>query len=273
MATDQLILKFFREDIGGLLITNAQGDTIFSDKKMAFISQEKTNWKYACPPPRPGQRAEPWDLLRVKTGQTYMVISSTFSQNGELLQLHHLVDISMYIDLYRDITDYSQMLKAQKDHDGLTGLYNKGRFMELKRTLYNGQSAIAVYNLDVNNLKYMNDTFGHEMGDKLIVKAANSMKAIESRNVTAFRVGGDEFIVVAIHITREEAEKIREAWEAALAELNRMEDGIHCVIACGWAYGEGGYDFDELLALADQRMYEDKREKKKRMTLPEAPRS
>lgn len=263
MRADDLILRFFRDDIGGILITDEQGSVLYEDAAASFVQREKTNWRSACPPPRSDQRAERWDLLRSENGQTYMVITSAYEQNGELIQIHHLEDTSLYMDLYRDMTDYSKSLRIERDHDGLTGLYNKAKFMEFKRTLFQRQDSIAVFNLDVNNLKYMNDTFGHEMGDRLIKKAARSFKAIEKRNVMPFRVGGDEFIVVAIHVTREDAEKIRKAWEAALEEMNRQDDGINCVIACGFAFGEQGYDLEEVLKTADQRMYEDKKRKKK----------
>ena len=265
MIKENLLLQFFRDDIGGNLITDASGNILYEDEKSAFIKQEKTNWKSACPTPCIGQRAEIWDLLCHDNGKTYMVITSTYAEHGELFQIHHLVDTSQYMDLYRDITSYSKTLKSERDHDGLTGLYNKGKFMELKRSLFQHQETIAVFNMDVNNLKSMNDTRGHEMGDRLIEKAAKSLKAIEARNVMPFRVGGDEFIVVAIHVTREDAENIRKRWENALAELNRQEDSTPCIIACGFAFGEEGYNLEEVLALADQRMYEDKTAKKAAM--------
>ena len=259
---DQAILRFFRDDVGGIRITDANGAVIYEDEKTAFIGRGKTNWAVACPPAREGQRGEAWDLLRSENGKTYMVITSAFLDAGEQFQIHHLVDTSLYMDLYRGITDYSKSLKTEKDHDGLTGLYNKGKFMELKKTLFQRQDAIAVFNMDVNNLKHMNDTYGHDAGDKLIKKAAESLKRIEKRNVMPFRVGGDEFIVVAIHVTRQEAEHIRRDWEDGLKALNQADDGIECVIACGFAFGEKGYDLEELLAKADRLMYEDKKARK-----------
>ena len=256
---DNIILRFFRNDIGGIRITDASGVTLYEDEKTAFIGKEKTNWAVACPPIREGQRAEAWDLLRSGNGKTYMVVTSTFSFGGQLLQMHHLADTSLYMEMYRDITDYSKDLKMEKDHDGLTGLYNKGKFMEMKKTLFQRQNTIAVFNMDVNNLKLMNDTYGHEAGDRLIKKAAQSLRRIEKRNVMPFRVGGDEFVVVALHVTRDEAEQLRRDWEEGLRQLNRDGDGIDCVIACGFAYGEKGYELEALLAQADQLMYEDKR--------------
>ena len=186
------ILRFFTEDIGGILITDEDGNILYEDEKTEFVKSGKTNWKAACPLPSPGQKGETWDLLYSDTGKTYMVTTSTFTDNGVYCQIHHLTDTSLYMDLYRDITDYSKSLKTAKERDGMTGLYNKGKLMELKQSLFRKQEKIAVFNMDVNNLKYMNDNFGHEAGDRLIRKAAESLKRIESRNIMAFRTGGDE---------------------------------------------------------------------------------
>lgn len=256
---NDLILRFFRDDIGGILITDENGAILYEDEKTAFIRTEKTNWKTACPPPTPGQRGEMWDLLYSESGRTYMVITSTFTDEGGIRQIHYLADTSLYMGLYRDMSEYSRNMQKEKEHDGLTGLYNKGKFMEMKQSLFMNQDTIAVFNMDVNNLKAMNDLHGHEAGDRLIRKAAESLKRIEARNIMPFRVGGDEFIVIAIHVSREEAERIRQKWREGLAELNKAQDGIPCTIACGFVFAEKGYDLEKTLALADRRMYEDKK--------------
>lgn len=265
-SLNDIILRFFRDDIGGILITGAEGEILYSDEKSAFVQQEKTNWRIACPPPQKGQKNELWDLLRPARGETYMVSTSTFQEGDAALQIHQLIGTSVYMGLYRDMTDYSKTLKDEKEHDGLTGLFNKGKFLQLKQTLFPKLDSIVIFNMDVNNLKRMNDTCGHEAGDRLIKKAAASLHRIEARNVLAFRVGGDEFMAVGLHMSREEAENLRRAWEAGLAELNRQDDGIPCVIACGMAYGEKDYDLEALFRLADERMYEDKKAKKARET-------
>ena len=265
MHTDfnEIILRFFRDDIGGILITDADGAILYCDEKSAFVLREKTNWAAACPPARPGQKSELWDLLHSPAGETYMVITSTITEAGKLLQIHQLINTSMYMELYRDISNYSKILKHEKEHDSLTGLFNKGKFMSLKDSLFQHQDSIAIYNMDLNYLKQTNDTYGHDEGDRLIKKAAASLHLIEARNVMAFRVGGDEFIVIGLHLSKAEAVKLRENWEKGLEELNRMDDGIQCNIACGMTYGEKGYDLDALLKQADQLMYEDKKAKKR----------
>lgn len=109
----------------------------------------------------------------------------------------------------------------------------------------------------------MNDLFGHEAGDKLIIKSADSIRKVINNKVHGFRMGGDEFLMVAENVTRKETDTIKKRWEEELARLNTADDGINCVIALGVAYGEKGYDYAALLKLADERMYEDKKSKKK----------
>ena len=69
-------------------------------------------------------------------------------------------------------------------------------------------------------------------------------------------------LVVALHVDQAGAARIKANWERGLADLNLQDGGIPCVIACGLAFGERGYDLDEVMALADERMYEDKKAKK-----------
>ena len=265
---DQAILQFFRDDLGGILITDEAGNILYEDEKTSFIRTEKTNWKAACPAPGPAQKAEHWDLVRSGTGKTYMVVTSAFTDEDGMKQIHQVVNTSLYTNLFRDVTGYSRTLQAEKEHDWMTGLFNKGKFMEMKRSLFCKQDTIAVFNMDLNNLKLTNDSLGHEAGDRLIKKAAMSLRMIEARNIIPFRVGGDEFIVIALHVDRQGAEWIRKRWENALEKLNREDDSLQCVIACGFAFGEKGFDLDELLALADERMYEDKQEKKRKAGQP-----
>lgn len=167
------------------------------------------------------------------------------------------------IRLYVENGMMHERLIYNSEHDGLTGLYNKGKYLEMLETKYGRLNSIGIFNFDVNNLKKMNDTYGHEAGDKLIIKAADSIRKVTDMQVHGYRIGGDEFLMVACNKTEEEINAIRERWEKELTRLNTYDDGIHCVIALGVAYGGRGYDISDLLRQADERMYEDKKSKKK----------
>ncbi len=167
------------------------------------------------------------------------------------------------IKLYIENGIMQEKLVYASEHDGLTGLYNKGKYLDMEKTRFPSLDSIAVFNFDVNNLKKMNDQFGHEAGDKLIIKAADSFRSITNEHVHAFRMGGDEFLVVAENVSRNETDEIKARWEEELKILNQADDGIDCVIAVGVAYAEKEYDYAELLRQADALMYEDKKAKKK----------
>lgn len=151
-----------------------------------------------------------------------------------------------------------EQVSYENEHDALTGLYNRGKYADMMKNVFPFYDSIAVYNMDVNYLKRTNDTMGHEMGNKLILKTAGSIKAVQGDDVYGFRVGGDEFLMVAGNVSEQEAQKIRETWQAALDEINSRERIPECVIACGMVFGTKPYNVDEIFREADRLMYEDK---------------
>lgn len=167
------------------------------------------------------------------------------------------------IKLYAENVLMREKLIYENEHDHLTGLYNKGKYLERVEGEYLNKRSIAIFNFDVNNLKKMNDVYGHEAGDKLIIKAADSIRKVTSSNVHGYRMGGDEFLMVACDVTKAEVDVLKKRWEEELERLNSIPDNIDCVIAVGVTYGEGDYDLSKLIAEADVLMYEDKKLKKK----------
>ena len=130
----EMILRFFREDIGGILITDEAGEILYSDPVSDFVREDQTNWSVACPVPRIGQKAEPWDLTSFSKKRTVMVLTSTVEDSGKLLQIHELIDITLYITMCRDISRYTKQLRESGDRDSMTGLFNNGKFTSMKNT-------------------------------------------------------------------------------------------------------------------------------------------
>ena len=152
----------------------------------------------------------------------------------------------------------------ESEHDKLTGLYNKGKYLARLKDEYPHLDSVAIFNFDVNYLKQTNDKFGHEAGDRLLMKAAESIRRVTADAVHGYRLGGDEYLMIACNGRADDVAALKARWEQALADVNReTNDGIPCIIAVGTAFAEKPYDFAELMKLADARMYEDKRLKKK----------
>ena len=105
-----------------------------------------------------------------------------------------------------ELEQINSKLRVMNEHlqdvattDALTGLENSLAFDELLKTISQEDSEAGTWTMvlmDVNGLKYANDTFGHQAGDALIVAAGNAIKSAYGATGNCFRIGGDEFAVV-----------------------------------------------------------------------------
>lgn len=143
------------------------------------------------------------------------------------------------------------------EHDKLSRLYNRTKYEKMKSE-YAGHENVCVVYIDVNNLKKMNDIKGHDAGDDLIIKAAEKLEFWEDIG-DAYRMGGDEFMVVITDRTEDECEELINDWYEDVGCLNDYEsDGFKCMMAYGVAYGDLFCNTDALIKEADEKMYSHK---------------
>lgn len=155
----------------------------------------------------------------------------------------------------------TQKMRYDSEHDLLTGLYNRRCYFTKCKEEYNMLASVGIFFMDVNHLKQTNDLYGHDAGDALLKKAAESIKAMVSENLHGFRMGGDEFIMVALNCAESDVPKIKARWEKELELVNEKYGMSPCSVAVGTAFAKGAFQIEELCKIADDRMYEDKRRK------------
>ncbi|WP_296972013.1 HD domain-containing phosphohydrolase [Tepidanaerobacter sp. EBM-38] len=143
-------------------------------------------------------------------------------------------------------------------HDQLTGLYNRRFFEEELRRLDTQRNLpISVIMADVNGLKLANDAFGHELGDKLLQKAADVLKMSCRKEDIIARVGGDEFIILLPKTSEKDVKQIIE--RIIIASSNVKVGSIPLSMSCGWeAKKTVGDDINEVLKKAENLMYKRK---------------
>lgn len=151
--------------------------------------------------------------------------------------------------------------------DPLTGLLNRrGFYKQFERLCSEGRS-IYLFSVDMDRLKYINDNFGHTEGDRAIKAVAGSLTASPGFDTVCARFGGDEFEVIGFGEDFSPDDYISEV-KAYLAAYNRSSGAPYRVeISVGWEKAEltGKSDTniaDEIIRIADSRMYEDKRSRK-----------
>ncbi len=167
-------------------------------------------------------------------------------------------DIIGIVGIGRDITEKKQReneIQFLSFHDQLTGLYNR-RFYEeeLKRFDKNRNIPLAIIMGDVNDLKFMNDSFGHRAGDQMIQKVALAMqKGCREDDVVA-RIGGDEFAVILPRTSLSVAQQIIERIESLLSD--ERVGMLNITASFGSASkGEKGQSIYDIIKIAENRMY------------------
>lgn len=146
--------------------------------------------------------------------------------------------------------------------DVLTDLGNRAAFIKAKEELASEKSAGFVV-MDINNLKQTNDHFGHQAGDELISSAAECISQVFEGKGKAYRIGGDEFVVIVKDATEEYLEQLLRRLEEAQAEKQKeLQKCWKLQIAYGYAVHCEGLGYEELFRQADDRMYECKRRMK-----------
>lgn len=180
-------------------------------------------------------------------------------------------ELTGIIEDFRDISErkrLEQQLQALSTTDELTGLCNRRGFMNLAQQQLNyverGGGEVFIIFADLDNMKWINDTLGHEIGDMALILTAKLLRiAVRDTDIIG-RMGGDEFAVLLTSVSSSDSEPIiLTRLEQELAEINKglpLEQQIS--ISFGIVHNQGGFSLDELLALADVKMYAAKKKRK-----------
>lgn len=163
-----------------------------------------------------------------------------------------------------------EKLKLMATTDALTGVYNRGTGLSilenLLKNLRRNGSVISICYIDINELKFVNDRFGHVEGDRHLVSLCNYInQSVRDCDIVA-RLGGDEFIIVFPQCTKANAENIVGRITAEVAVGNRTQGEQHYPVSFSFGIIEIDEHYnmnaDELIDLADRKMYEHKEQNK-----------
>lgn len=209
--------------------------------------------------------------FRIKTAQgDYKWIrtrgKTLFNSQGEAYRI-----IGSHMDI-TELKDYEAELEYIAYHDSLTGLYNRLYMYEtigtrLKKIEENTSRKIvdAMLFMDIDNLKFINDTLGHSFGDKFILEIAMRLLSLTNNNCELFRLNGDEFIFYIKNVSGKEeiesfASKVIDCFNQTLSIDGHV---ISASVSIGISlYPIDGKDVDTLLRFADMAMYKVKQKGK-----------
>ncbi|MEJ2439901.1 MAG: EAL domain-containing protein [Gammaproteobacteria bacterium] len=176
----------------------------------------------------------------------------------------HLGHLWIYEDVTRERQTAEQLLYLA-ERDPLTGLYNRRRFEEeLARAMSSAtrrKSTGALLFFDLDEFKYINDTYGHRTGDAMLIKVGHEASALIRNSEFLSRLGGDEFAILIPDATQDEAERLAERVIRAIYQIPFRFEGrnLRLTTSVGIAmYPYHAAEQDELIAHADAAMYQAK---------------
>ncbi len=168
-------------------------------------------------------------------------------------------------ELGRALNGMADALEHQATVDTLTGLYNLRHLSSNLEALLafaeRQAKPLALVVGDLDNLKPINDTYGHPVGDRVLRAVGTTLRAWSGREYTCWRLGGDEFVVALPGLSEEGAQTLAVNLRKAIGAIviavgeEKIQPSISVGLAC---YPEDAISAGDLLAIADRRMYEAK---------------
>ncbi|MBR3204024.1 MAG: GGDEF domain-containing protein [Solobacterium sp.] len=202
--------------------------------------------------------------LEIKTGDEIEELSESlkhmeFDMNNNILNLLHVTNE------LNTTKDQVQQMNKLAYKDGLTGVKNRlaydQKMEELSKKAKNGYRSFGMAVIDLNDLKHINDTYGHERGNLSILAIAKKICTTFAHS-PVFRIGGDEFAVILENSDFENRDKLIQQFEASLKEPEE-NPWEQITAAIGYVTYHEGESMEQFFDRADQNMYQRKQQMKK----------
>lgn len=204
-----------------------------------------------------------------------LLLSSTKKmQQGEKLDIADVVEknemgdlLSAFFTMNEIVHEKTETLTYKAHHDELTGLKNRSMVNDdLEYALQHAKrshSKVAVYFIDLNKFKKINDTLGHDVGDEVLVKTSQLLTKTVRRRDNIYRLGGDEFLIIGQEITQNSGVKRLSSKLLAQFSAPMMigTEPMDVSLSIGVAiYPDHAQQGEELIKYADIAMYEAKKD-------------
>ncbi len=195
--------------------------------------------------------------LHLLINKLYQKVTELESSNGELKKRS------------AELTQANTRLQSLSLTDGLTGLYNRRGFFELAakqlKLIQRTQSRFCLIYMDVDNLKIINDKFGHQAGDATLLRLSEILRQTFRDSDILARLGGDEFAVLVVDAGETHVEVVQKRLQTRLDTFNaHSQSGYLLSVSLGtlWVDSTNSQTIEALIDKADAAMYIQKQQKK-----------
>lgn len=273
----RLAVKIFDRLPLSLVITNASHSVLYANAAFTqMVYPETTDIHDFCPEHffSPSEPHEIDSLFQhLSEGKMWQGELIGLRNNGETFYLDLTVTVfreshsneNGFAWLFSDISERkkaAQLIKYQANNDSLTGLANRNALFRQIQELISADSLTPGFSfmlMDLDNFKQVNDTYGHDKGDALLVQVVEQIKTCLNEQAVFARLGGDEFALLLPGIvTQRELSQLADKINKRVYQRYELshDKGVYSSVSIGIArFPEDALDLEQLLNCADQAMY------------------
>lgn len=204
--------------------------------------------------------------------------SAIFVVIGYFLGLNYTIRLSELEESKEQNKKLKVMVRSQQELeeslskivylDELTGFYNRQFADQYIQELYDKKTSFCLCFVDINELKYVNDNFGHSEGDQYIFLVAKELSMICQESKNCFRYGGDEFILLFTDMKKDEVTNKMETINQNLAKVELIQDSkFQMSLSYGVVISSEQNNVSDLIAKADEIMYKQKKSLSKKVII------
>ena len=262
VESQELVEREIGKDFFNTSIYNAKRVLVKEDQNRFLSTLEKSNLLQELSEKKILQLSYRQIIENKPTYVSFTAVRLSSDNNHIIIAVSNIDDSKKKEQAYLKKIEHEKILART---DALTGCSNKHSYNELEQLINERIKAkeameFAIVVFDVNGLKYINDNFGHDAGDKLLIKAKNNISSV-FKNSVLYRVGGDEFVLILEGSDFYKREYLFEKFND-INKKNVKTDDV--VVAVGMADYEPEFDRAvlDVFNKADILMYENKRELK-----------
>ncbi len=194
-----------------------------------------------------------------KTRKYFLVTMKNIDYKGEEVKL-------IIVDDVTELESKNNELQEKLKRDGLTNLFNHSYLHEKLEAVLGDKSLFSLFMLDIDNFKNINDSYGHQMGDKVLKLLSEKLNMFFENNGIVGRYGGEEFMVILEGITKDAAYELAEEFRKNLSNLN-FEPISRVTFSGGIADSRDSDSASSLVNIADELLYKAKRSGKNRIEI------
>ncbi|MBR2590420.1 MAG: GGDEF domain-containing protein [Clostridia bacterium] len=169
--------------------------------------------------------------------------------------------VRAYNSMYKKYKHNLERLNFKASHDELTGVFNRSGYESILSNIDLDTTYMILF--DVDDFKSINDTYGHETGDKILTRTAEVLKKSFRNDDYICRIGGDEFVVFMVHASEMEHDSLAAKIEAINRELGQAAEDMPAVsVSVGIVHGSEVSGTENLFEMTDEALYASKRKGK-----------